>query len=128
MHPEIDDFNVVSSIPRQRSARVVGEQAVILVDEAFLPSPTVVPLLVGEWPVDERVLLRNVSRSCRQGMSVASKVSPGAAAAVPVHFAVAPFTTPSSFSSKSSMPNTVAWPAVCRFVVTVAVKRSPTVS
>src|SRR5258708_26424674 len=64
--PGADALAAAFSVPRQRSARVVGEQAVILVDETFLSSPTAVPLLVGEGPVDECVLLRNVSRSYRQ--------------------------------------------------------------
>src|ERR1700688_4592983 len=38
----------------------------ILVDETFLCSPTAVPLLVRERPIDKRVLLLHVGRSYRQ--------------------------------------------------------------
>lgn len=55
-----------------------------------------------------RSVLTSVDGSERQWMSVASNVRPGAASAVPVHFANSPFATPSSFSSSSSMPTSHA--------------------
>jgi hypothetical protein len=66
LHPEVDDLDVVSPIARDRSARVIDEQPVILIDESLLSSPSAVTLLVGEWPIDESVLLLDVGRGYRQ--------------------------------------------------------------
>jgi hypothetical protein len=61
-------------------------------------------------------------------ISVASNTTPSSLSTVPEHVSIVPFDVPSNFSSTSSTPNTVGWPAVCLLVVTVAVKRSPSTS